>query len=80
MKEYTLYCVQVYKEPNWVDYFETPRLDLAKDKLDQYKNQLWEWDACFRIVEREIKREVNEKVLFEYAPPLVLHTETRRGI
>jgi hypothetical protein len=76
MKEYTLYCVQVYKEPDWFDYFETQNLDLAKDKLAQYKNQLWGWDAWFKIVEREVK----EKVLFEYIPPLVLHTETRRGI
>jgi hypothetical protein len=66
MKEYTRYSVQVRRDQAWFDYFITPSLDLAKHKLNQSKEEKWEWNPDFRIVERFIiEKVVSEDQLLE---------------
>ena len=60
-REYTRYCVQVRKDQAWFDHFICPDLDLAKYKLTQFKDEKWDWNPKFRVVERLI----DEKVLIE---------------
>ena len=58
MKEYIRYSLQVRKEHAWFDYFINPSLDLIKHKLNQAKEEKWEWNPDFRVVERFIIEKV----------------------